>query len=258
MLPWIRVLSIVIVAFTWSDGVAQKKKQAKRVDIKTAGKVKNFGRGVLLLENEKNDEVYVAAERGGNFSFVGNADASWLRPGMIVKFTSRFKTNGQAESPVGQLAVVTLDKDTKLGAKAKVRLGRKGLFSTEPTEQKARRKKKRPVGPTLDVVGRITKIRAGKIQIATGRVVVQIQLTQDARINVDVADPRWIQLGDAVSVEGWHLPGNDKRIMARKMIVKAAKPLTGNKRKPKRSKTTRRKKETRAKADQGKSKPSTS
>ena len=61
--------------------------------------VQDLGPGWVLVTDKDEKKLYVKAPQTvEDFSFVAKADASWLRPGMIVSFTSRFKAikkNGQ-------------------------------------------------------------------------------------------------------------------------------------------------------------------
>ena len=224
-----------------------KKKGPKKENTKGTGVVQDLGPGWVLVTDKDEKKLYVKAPQTvEDFSFVAKADASWLRPGMIVSFTSRFKAikkNGQvvkAIKPLRELMVVTPTKEKPIGAKPEKRLGGRDLFAP-PT--KTTKKKKAQLGPVYEVVGRLVKFRGGKMTLACGRYEVQADLVEGAKVAVKIADVRWVRQGDRVSFQGWYYPKQPDRIVARTMTIQAVEPLAGNRKtvSQKKRKATRKK-----------------
>ena len=220
-----------------------KKKGPKKENIKGSGTIQDLGPGWVLVADKDEKKLYIKApQRVEEFSYVAKADSSWLRPGMIVSFTSRFKAvkkNGQvvkAIQPLRELAVVTPTKENPIGAKPEKRLGGRDLFA--PASETA--KKKKPAGPAYDVVGRLVKFRGGKMTIACGRYEVQADLTEGAKISVKIADVRWVRQGDRVSFQGWYYPQQPDRIVAKTMTIEAIEPLAGLKKSTPKNKKKKR------------------
>ena len=208
-----------------------KKKGPKKENTKGSGTVQDLGPGWVLVEDKDEKKFYIKApQRIEDFSFVAKADSSWLRPGMIVSFTSRFKAvkkNGQvvkAVQPLRELLVMTPTKEKPIGAKPEKRLGGRDLFAP-PT--KGKKKKSAQLGPAYEVVGRLVKFRGGKMTLACGRYEVQADLLEGAKIAVKIADVRWVRQGDRVSFQGWYYPQQPDRIVAKTMTIQANEPLLG-------------------------------
>ena len=224
-----------------------KKKGPKKENTKGAGTVQDLGPGWVLVADKDEKKLYVKApQRVEDFSFVAKADVSWVRPGMIVSFTSRFKAikkNGlvvKAVQPLRELIVMTPTKEKPIGAKPEKRLGGRDLFAP-PT--KATKKKKAQQGPSYEVVGRLVKFRGGKMTLACGRYEVQADLLEGAKIAVKIADVRWVRQGDRVSFEGWYYAKQPDRIVAKTMTIQAVQPLVGGRKSvpQKKRKTTKKK-----------------
>jgi len=178
---------------------------------------------------EDGDQYYVKVpERSQNITYSASAEAAWLRPGMYVQFVGRFDDKGKSQQPIARLEVFTPGPDDKLGVFPEADFGDiKALFSRDEEEKK----KAEPKGTSLKVVGRLAGMRKGKIGVSAPGVSIEATLADNAQITVETSDLRLMREGDSISVDGWHLPGQEKSVYASNVKVTAAEPLDSSRKK---------------------------
>ena len=211
----------LLVATAPPDAAAQQPKTAKE-KIKGTGTLKGFRGNLLHVQTKEGDQYLVKVEaKPQDIVFSGSADSSWLRPGMLVRFTCRFNKKGEAQTAVSNLTVFTPREGTKIGVFADLNAGAKDLFSSDD-EKSA----KAPSVAFL-VAGRLTAFRNGKMTVAAGRTSVKTELADKAVIKIDVADLRLAKPGDTVRFDGWYYPQRKQEIYATRLEVAAAEPIRG-------------------------------
>jgi len=221
------ILVALLLASSLSFG-----QEVKLEGLRMSGKLKDMGQGVLQVEGSDGETwlVKIEVRNKSELSYAGTAEPDWIRPGMWIQFQANVTGNRryEVEGPVDQLTVFTPTKDTQLGIIPDSQLGA-GLFDEKkPAEQVD---KNAPVPCT--VRGRIAGIKKNKISVAAGKAALTIEVPDDVRVTVEVADLSVAQPGDSVEIEGWKYPMVPGRAIANRVTITGDKPLTGAK--PKRT-----------------------
>jgi hypothetical protein len=225
-------------------GQRPQQPEIQREGLQCAGTVKQIGRGVIGVVTDAGDQwVFQLEARPQDLSFTGSADASFVKPGMWIRFTSKLTRTGNAKEPIASAEIYTpregfgvgvMPEDAGLGGG-----GERGGALFAPTEEKPKAKAKpEPKVRDEDVVyrvgGQITRIsRLGELTINAGGTSVKAKLTEDAKINVDVADLTFLQAGDKIDIRGWHPAGTKGQGVANQVTASALQPLTDTSKKKK-------------------------
>ena len=215
------ILSTLISGSAW----AQDKEEDKSM-FKISGSIKAMVPGYLQVETE-DDEVWVVqvpmTPRG--VRFIGSAEPDWLMPGMWVNFTTTFNAKGQPTAPVKLLTVFTpgayRGRDVepyKPGVKSLVNPGASISFSGEE------KVKPNTDSVPFEVTGQLKSINKAGITVLAGNVAIQVPLTEEVSISVDVMDLRPARVGDKVEANGRAVA--PLKGIANRLEVKAANPLS--------------------------------
>ncbi len=222
---------------TFAQG--KRNRNADREKLPANGKLLGAGRGIIQVQTEDGGQWLIMVRGAQALSVGGKAEAGWLRPGMLVKFSSQFDKKGKAVAPIKELSVVTMREGMRFGmVPENLRSsvggggGGAGLFS-DPDEKKVIKKPTRPkpIKPedlTYTVVGKIAKIRKGEVSIAAGRL-LKFEFAESPRIDVDVADISVAKQGDSVSMEGYYSAKQPGRGIATRFTVALENTLMGPK-----------------------------
>jgi len=179
--------------------------------------------------------------KASEISFSGNAEPSFLRPGMKVTFTAVMNKKGVVKEPVTSVTVFTPQEAKDIGvwpegAGESAPNPLEGLFSPKELKEEPKTKGKKPVveDQICRVGGTLKSLKAGRLIVVAGRMEVKGELAENAKIRVATNDLSFVQLGDKVEVDGWYY-ANAKQagLWANSVSVTAANPLTGEKKKPK-------------------------
>ncbi|MCO6458818.1 MAG: hypothetical protein J5I93_26220 [Pirellulaceae bacterium] len=217
----------MLLAVTAANG--QERPQMPRENTRGSGTLKGLAQGLLHVETKEGDQLLLKVEAGPNeLSHTGSADVSWLRPGMLVRFTARLSKKGQPLSDVSEVTVFTPRESSRIGIFTEAALGGGELFA----EQNPAAAKDKDDSGTYLVSGQLAGLRGDKMTVAAGMITLKLKLAEDAKVQFDLADYRYAQPGDAVSFEGWYYPMAKNQIFARRLDITAAQPLTGEKKRP--------------------------
>lgn len=231
------IAASVLVVLVVASAQSQDRPKPKRDKMPPEGKLIGVARGMIKVQTEDGGQWLVALGRDTEaISVVGSADPSWLRPGMLVRFSGHFNRKGEAVAPIKEVSVVTMREGMRFGitpANAPSRFGGTGggLFADEE-EEKARAakptrpKKAKPEDIKYVVVGKIAKIRKGEYSIAAGRL-IKFELDEKPRIDIDVADLSLVPQGASIKLDAWYYPNQPGRAMASKITVALEKTLAG-------------------------------
>jgi len=198
-----------------------------------------FGGGFQFATDTNEIWKVKLPQKASEVSFAANADQSFLRPGMKVKFTAVMNRKGIVKEPVTSLVVFTPlePKDIGVwpeGAGESAPNPLEGLFSPKEVKETPKAKGKRPVveDQLCRVGGTLKSFKGDRLIVVAGRLEVKCELAEDAKIKVATSDLSFVQVGDKVEVEGWYY-ANAKQagLWANSVSVTAANPLTGEKKK---------------------------
>lgn len=216
----------------------QPQPEIPRENIQCSGTVKQVGRGVIGIATDAGEQwaFQLEAARPQDITFSGQADASFVKPGMWIRFTTKLTRRGDAQEPITNAEVYTPREGFGVGiypeGAGEIGGGEGGGNLFAPTEEKPKPKAKaEPKVRDEDVVyrvgGQVSRIsRLGELTISAGGTSVKAKLAEDAKISVDVTDLSFLQAGDKVEVRGWYPAGTKGRGVATQVTASAALPLT--------------------------------
>jgi hypothetical protein len=230
----------------------------QKVEVDGGGTVKQVARGVMHVVSEEGEQWLVRVDaRPQDITYMATADASFVKPRMFVRFTSKLSKRGQATEPVTSLTIFTPREGYDVGVRPEagdasdVGEGAEAgdsdegggtpsaaeLFGGgEGAEKKAKAKADAAPDENTDylVSGQVTKIsRTGEMTIAARKATVKADLSEDAEVSLDMGNLSLLRPGDKVEFHGWHLPNQKGQAIATKVTATAAQPLSGNgKKKP--------------------------
>lgn len=213
------VLSLCLLAALPASVWAQRRRDRDQgppqppMPADVSGQLSGFD-GALVQFVDAQEQVYLAKLDPGRTSVIvsGTADVTFLRPGLVVRFTAPLDDKGNGLEELAELTLITPGPTTAPGV------------SSENAQD--------PRGP-YDVIGQIRSLKKNKLVVVAGEVQVTVALAEEPKIEVKVSDVSWASVGDAVTVKGLYAgPG---QIVADLIEVKLREPLTGGKKKKKRS-----------------------
>ncbi|MBA2114522.1 hypothetical protein [Bremerella alba] len=177
---------------------------------------------LIKLKPEKgNQEWTIRVDSKPNEIIVrGEAEKAWVRPGMFVHFEATLDKKGVGQSAISKVSVFTPTPQLELGVTEQAELP--DFSSTgeqETTESTAEEVSK------YTVVGRLSGVsRDGKWSVSAGKAKVTVEIAEDAKISVELPDPRLIRMGDTVKGTV-HYYDQGVGILKGEVEVEAAQPF---------------------------------
>jgi hypothetical protein len=204
----------------------RKKPEIKQESIELKGLIAGVQNGVVQIvadrehEGRKWQEPWLArVTPASKVDVVGFADREFLRPGMIVRLTAEFDLkSGVALEPVTDLIIAT----PRLGDQV-------GIFADEEVTTERGKKGPPPKTAKLRIFDTVTGVKENTLIFKKYRV----EVSPEAIIKVDVADPSVLSRGDKVEkVKGWYVKGRPGAMFIEDIDVSLAQPLAPRKRTP--------------------------
>lgn len=164
----------------------------------------------------------VAAEPGATIKITGTAEASYLKPGHNIRFNGMVEKKSIVKDPVSkltlftQLAAPAAGPGGPIGKPAGGGLNELGGAAAKLAETEA---------SPMSISGKITAVKGNKITMNVPGVSpkLQVELADNAAIDVDMSDLSVVRPGDTVEITGGQDFGG--RVMAKEMEVKLTQPL---------------------------------
>lgn len=206
-LKWaaIAVLTIAIVCIAARPGLAQKADRPVRMQI--SGTVTEVGGVFPLSVTTDKDEKWrlgfsQSIVQNEDIHIRGEADLAWVQPGFVVRMTAKINTKkGAFLEPVANFEVITLRPEIEYGIHNDAKIA-EGAFEPKSEQKKSA---KLPEEMTATLVGEIVSLKGGKISVKVpGSKTLKGELAEKCKVTVDVDQPRFIRVGDKVSIEGSH------------------------------------------------------
>ena len=243
------VTSLLIPAWAAAQGFPRAGRAIPRpaAGTETAtikGKVQAMSGDVLQIGDDTIKQYFVKLPgEAQQISLTGKALASWLKPGLLVRFVATVDAKGKIQDPVHKLDVITLRPPVRQGEMpeqpgvypATAFGGGEGLgggdapaaggFGAGGGGKKPAAGRGKEQSGTFKVIGQLTALKNGEFMVAAGQIVLRGELKEDAEISVDIADYRYMQIGDEVEAYGWYYPQVPAQVQALKITIKAAQPL---------------------------------
>jgi hypothetical protein len=221
-------LAVVFLALLVVPAAAQdrKKPEIKQESVEFKGLIAGVQNGVVQIVAEREhegrrwQEPWLArVAPGAKIDISGFADREFLRPGMIVRLTAEFDLkSGVALEPVTDLIIAT----PRLGDQV-------GIFADEEETTERGKKSPPPKMAKLRIFDQVTGVKENTLIFKKYRV----EVSPEAIIKVDVADPSVLSRGDRVEkVKGWYVKGRPGAMFIEDIDVTLAQPLAPRKRTP--------------------------
>ena len=198
-----------------------------------------MGGGAWILKvDAKKENILVEAE----------AEATWLQPGMLVRFEANLDQRGVAESPIKELTVFTarkgygvgvmLDKpgavqgsgqrNRKLSRAQRLAQARKEKAGADNPTEKDEDADEQPKsnGPSYLIAGQISRLNEDQILVAAGRDQVTATMAEDVKIKVDImGDYSLAQQGDKIDFTARRV--RQGQAIAKRLKITLDTPLQG-------------------------------
>jgi hypothetical protein len=225
---WVGKLSLLLVSVIALPAAAQdrKKPEIKQESIELKGLIAGVQNGVVQIVAQREhdgrtwQEPWLArVAPATKIDISGFAEREFLRPGMIVRLTAEFDLkSGVALEPVTDLIIAT----PRLGDQV-------GIFADEDAVTERGKKGPPPKTAKLRIFDTVTGVKDGTLSFKKYRV----EVSPEAIIKVDVADPSVLSRGDKVEkVKGLYIKGRPGAMFIEDIKVTLAQPLAPRKRTP--------------------------
>lgn len=234
------VVTVVAISANAQDRPKQGGQQAMREPARGGGTIKGPAPGGLEVAGSGGERTVVTIDRNANpnqmqLAYYGQAETSWLRPGMIVRFATTLDKKGRMVEPISQLDVITLRPGYQIGVSAESGLNDKegpGLFQDKEPEKPAKKPAVQENTPVL-IIGRLTEIKNGKFSIAAGGRPMKGELAEATRVSIDMNDLSLAKAGDKIEYQGWSYPGMKQVAICNNITITGSEKLVGEtKKKP--------------------------
>jgi hypothetical protein len=154
----------------------------------------------------------------------GEATAGFLHPGLAIEFKGEIDKKGNVTDKVGELTIVSLTKEKLPGVfkedGSEVEKPMAAAAKKEKEKEKEKDKDRTASAGTSTIVGQLKSIKAGKCQLQAGRVSVQFELSDEAKVTIDMTDGSLAMPGDKIDVKGVQIgnPANPQ-VVAREAAI---------------------------------------
>lgn len=235
--PGILVVSVILGVWTSCFCIARAQNQPGGLEIaEVEGTLQAIAGSRLKVLGDDNSEYFVMLTGKSTFKYAGTAEAKFLRPGLMVRFTATFDVQkGIAIKPVGEIEIFRPAKQRRMTQEQR-QSQTPGIY---PREEKGRENRKGKsqanetgaleVGNVANqlflVVGRLAAIQAGKIRVQAGTRAMVVDLEPDSKITVAAGDGAFCLPGDKVKVTGLRNAAQSNLIKAEAVEIKGSQPL---------------------------------
>jgi hypothetical protein len=213
--------SVYAQNFRTPNGVnpARMKNQQKSMDkmepFEGAGTIEALAAGKIQILTSSNEQWIIGLLPTTKLQVVGKADVQFLRAGMFVQFKAEIDKHNAAVNPIDELTITSLSKE-KLP----------GVFPLGENQHEKSDGKTQSVG-LFNVVGRINNMQGNKLQINIGNGTVFCDISDNAKIHVDLADISMVRKGDKISAKGMKMRGVPGQAQAMQVKIELAETLSG-------------------------------
>lgn len=179
------------------------------------GKLKGFQRGVIMVTKDDGTEAMVLPpERLTSFSFVAEAEPSFLRPGMLVRFAVNLGPTGLPIQPVQVVTLFNQVNPKQLQGQEREQFT-PGVYGDrhQPANQQGVAGKKSVVGKLIGISGNgVMLVQAGKYRL-------QAPVNEQTKWEVRFNDLTLAKADDKVTVAGFYNPPKVNQIRADRITI---------------------------------------
>lgn len=234
------IRNVIFVGFVSFVFTSLALAQEKREKLDASGTLKAIAPGAIQFA-AKDGEIWTVKlpAKPQDLTFSGSAEHSFLKPGMMVRFTATMNKKGQVVGTIPSITIFTPIDATDVGLHLdKPQSGGNplgGLFNDNKPMDEPKKPVKKPVVEQVDyrIGGKLVSLRNNRLVVSAGGTSVKCELAENAKISVSIADLSWAKPGDKVEVDAWYY-ANMKQAgaMGEKVTILASEPLKDEKKKP--------------------------
>ncbi len=232
------VALLLLLAATNVGWSQNQKAERQQVKISAAGTIAGIGPGYLLVVSQAGDRWQVAIDPRADVTVTGTATPSFLRAGMLVKFSGKFNKKAESVQPLSSLTIFTPkpvaperrgqrgeEIDPEIAERAKT------LFKIKEESPEDSKKVKPPETFDIASAGAVVSARGGKVQVRAPEAAFKIELADDAQLALEVNDYRLAKEGDKVEIEGWGYGDDKTKVLASRVTIRLSDTLGETKKK---------------------------
>ena len=157
-----------------------------------SGKLEGLQGNFIKFRDSKQEVWLLQVNAQTAVNIAGEADLSYLRPGMVVELSAAINEDSAIDEPIAEIEV--LDRKGRPSM---------GLFAVDDAGESAKPVRD-PSAGEYRVRGRITSVKEGNLEIAAGRLKITGKAADDMKVVLAVDDPRLAQFGDEIKVKAWY------------------------------------------------------
>jgi hypothetical protein len=217
-----------------------QQQAAMQQPVEIQGKLQGVARNGIMVATNNNQVWRVGILQMTKVRLTGTTTANLLRAGLIVELVAELDDNGAIQGKVDSLTVTSLTQDKKIGmvpaADAKGAgvtdgfgdnatndaAAKRAKHSTHATGKKAAPRSQ--VAGTYRIIGKLNVGRNGAMTVVAGPNQLPFELSDQAKIGIDVADLSLASRGNDVSVKGYLIQGKQGMMQAAEIQVKLPEP----------------------------------
>ncbi len=199
----------------------------------------------IKIVGENDQETILVMDRETSLRYRAAADPTFVRPGLLVRFTAMF--NPQTGVPSSQVTALEIFRPIRARRMTRQLLesqtpgiypvaaqggaGQEAGAREEPPGRNptARGRRTAALQPgaaqPFRIVGQIRGVRGNRLQVVAGPRAVVVEVAPDAKITVAAGDLTFAAPGDKVVATGLAVSGQSQVIQAQEIVVTAAQTL---------------------------------
>lgn len=180
------------------------------------------GRLLMVTKADGTDVLVQAPQEVTGLVFTADAERSFLKQGLPVRFTAEFTPAGAPTAPLDEVSIYQPVPTKRLGRAARQRFV-PGVYPLSPRQKVRGGLPASPRGPSeFRIVGKVMGIDAeGLMMVQAGNRPIRIPLAPDASLKIRFNHLRLAQPGDTVAVSGFYQPPDERRVRAERVTVQS-------------------------------------
>jgi hypothetical protein len=183
-------IALLAVAVTLAQGPPNALAPPGAQAFEEEGTVKGIAPGGIQLMTKRNQPWLIqVVPRQTVFKITGTAEPGFLQPGIPVRFTAAVDEKGVLSDELQELEIYTPE-------------GKNGVGTFPAGADETAKPVAKLTEGTYDFRGKVVVYRDGELTVIAGKKVTG-KVSADAKITVNVSDPRFAQAEDLIKVRGW-------------------------------------------------------
>ncbi len=179
------------------------------------GTLKGVRGNLLTITKADGSEVAVKLnEDPTKLVFSAEALRTWVRPGIFARVNVAIGPNGKPSAPIEQVELFRAFAATKLSGQQKQRYS-PGIHASDRSAPKPNPNAANTYPPgKYTIVGQVVGVDGSGVMLNTGKARIPLPTTPDAKFLIRYHDLTLAQPGDPVSLDGFHQPPDESKVIA--------------------------------------------